>query len=276
MNMFDNNQSQEDKIKSDAKSKYGHYYYYFEQAGKELTWLEENNPAFTKKKKICIVGNGQSLKQKKAGKIIDSFDYVCRMDDFMTPSDKNKDILGSKTTHIVYSANPLLVSWAKGRMFPNVDHKIILLPSDQFTSMQAWLYYFCQKNGYLFDSVPFIKLLLLERLGIEDIEQQQIWKELNSSDLYDTKKDYTMVPQYVCQEIAAKTVGYPSVGISTIFYFKNVLNYDVSVIGLDFEDNNICELVTREDRTPLHEQINYDEEAIVFDGWVENGEVELL
>lgn len=276
MNMSDSNPSKEDRIKAEAQLKYGNYFYYFEQAGKELLWLEENSPAFTQKKKVCIVGNNHSLKYKKAGKLIDSFDYVCRMDDFMTPSEKNEAIIGSKTTHIVYSGNPLLVSWAKGRTFPDVENKIILLPSDQFISMQAWLYYFCQKNGYLLDSAPFMKLLLLERLGVENAEQQKIWKELNSGDLYDTNQDYTVVPQYICNEIATKTVGYPSVGISTIYYFKNILNYDVSVIGLDFQDNNICELITRQDKTPLHEQINYDEEAILFDSWVQSGEIDLL
>jgi len=276
MNMFENYKTDQDRINAEAKTKYGNYFNYFKQAGSELMWIEKNSPIFTEKKKICIVGNNHSLKHKNAGELIDSFDYVCRMDDFMTPSEKNKKILGSKTTHVVYSASPLLISWAKGRMFPNVENKIILLPSDQFTSMQAWLYYFCEKNGYLFDSVRFIKLLLLERLGIENIEEQKIWKDLKSSDLYDTNQDFTMVPSYVSNEIATKTVGYPSVGISTIYYFKNVLNYDVSVIGLDFQDNNICELVTRQDKSPLHEQINYEEEAIVFDSWAEKGLINVL
>jgi hypothetical protein len=275
MNMFQEEQSKEDKIKLEAKAKYGVHFNFFEQAGKELNWLEENNPTFAKKNKVCIIGNGLSLLSKKAGEAIDKFDYVCRVDDFVTPVEKTKFILGSKTTHVVHGASPLASAWSKGRVLPRVSN-ILLIPADQFTSMQAWLYYFCGKNGSLFDSTPLIKLLLLERLGIENIEQQDIWKNINSHDLYDTNQNWNFVSLALCREIANKTVEYPSVGISTIFYFRYILNWDVSVIGFDFEDKHICEELTKDIKAPMHEKIDYTEESVVFDEWVGNKIIKLL
>jgi len=273
--MFEEDEKQRE-ILSQAKLKYGKYFAYFKQAGYELSWIEENHEKFTEKKNICIVGNGHSLLGRKSGSIIDSFDCVCRFSDCVIPNENNQEILGSKTTHVTYDADPLAQDWSKGRLFEDVENKIILLQSDQYKSMLAWLYYFSQKNGSLYDSARLIKMLIIERLGIEDINDQKIWKSLSSYDLYDTKQDWTLVPNYISIEIADKTVAYPSLGMSTIFYFKEVLNYNVSVIGCDFEDKHICTSLTEDKKAPLHERIYYDEEALVFDYWVEKGEIELL
>lgn len=255
---------------SDAKMKYGSKFDFFKSAGKEVQWMLENHELWNKKD-ILIVGNGESLASLKLGAKIDEFDEVCRFDDFVDVKG-HEEILGTKTTHFVHSCNPIAPPWSKARIYPDIKNKTILLPANQFISLQAWAYYFADRDGYLFDSVQTIKLILLERMGIE-IADQEIWDSLSSSDLYHTKEGWNFVPQYVSNKIAQKTVEYPSAGISTISYFKDVLNYRVHTVGIDFDDSHICEKLTSYKKGPLHELIDYDAELSVFEDWVAKGEV---
>lgn len=264
------NTEEQEHIKKEAKEKYGQHYDFFKKAGDEINNIIGFNSAY-KQEDILIVGSGASLCAKEQGDLIDVFDNVCRIDSFVHP-EGNEEYLGSKTTHIIYSGNPLLPPWAKSREYPSVKNKILLLPPSQFISMQAWAYYFAEKNGYLFDSVQAMKIILLERLGME-FDDQDIWKSMSSKDLYDTKNNWTIAPQYISNEIAERTVEYPSAEISTISYFKDVLNYKVHTIGMDFDNSHVCEHLTSYDKGPLHELIELDKETILFDEWVDRGEV---
>ena len=54
-----------------------------------------------KTKKVCVIGNGPSVTEKKIGDLIDKFDVVIRVNNFIT---KNyEEYVGSKTTYAVIS-----------------------------------------------------------------------------------------------------------------------------------------------------------------------------
>jgi hypothetical protein len=222
---------------------------------------------------ICIVGNSASVKGKGLGAKINEFNNVCRINDWVING--FQEDVGTKITHWVSGVGKQIPSWSKGRALGG-KYTILLWPYQMFSNWSSY----CEKNhgtdGSFFEAVPRVKQEVLRRLGYK-LSDFSIWKDNDSSDIYDTRDNITFVPHYVCQKIARSTVAYPTTGLATIAYFKFVLHYNVYTIGFDFflknkdhywdgEEGNACDI----------EFHDLEAEKAVYDSWISEGLIKEL
>lgn len=179
---------------------------------------------------ICIIGNSASVIGKGKGGIIDGFENVCRLNDWVV-NGYQKDI-GSKITHWVSGIGRQIPKWSRNRSLKN-KYTILLWPYGVFGMWENFAKKNHQTDGSLFEAVPHIKKELLRRLGYP-LDEYSIWKDNNSADLYDTRDNITFVSKDVSERIAVNTVAYPTTGLATIAYFKFILGYNVYTTGFDF------------------------------------------
>lgn len=259
------------ELENEARLKFGVDHDFYRQAGKEMNRIYENRP---QGRDIIVVGNSSSLLSQKKGEIIDSFPNICRINDWVVRDlDHVKDVwehTGSLITHWVSGIGSQIPSWSRGRSLKN-KQTIFLLPADAYQRLRAWSFYYNGVNSSMFATVPYMKMTFCERLGYE-LHNQPIWKDIYSSDLYDTKNNVTFVPEYISREIAENTVDYPSTGISTIAYFKFILNMNVYTIGFDFFLKNNLHYYDDQELSTWHGSLHeFDGEAKVYKDWLDQG-----
>ncbi len=259
------------KLENEARLKFGTNHDFFRQAGKEMCDIYNNRP---KGRDIIIVGNSSSLLNEKKGEIIDSFPNICRINDWIVRGLKHiKDVheyTGSLITHWVSGIGSQIPAWSQNRTLKN-KKTIFILPPDAFQRLRAWSFYYNGVNPSMFSTVPYMKMTFCERLGYQ-LDKQPIWKDVYSNDLYDTKDNVTFVPEYISKEIAENTVDYPSTGISTIAYFKFVLNMNVYTIGFDFFSKNTRHYYDPDKLSTWHGSLHeFGEEAKVYKDWLNQG-----
>lgn len=225
------------------------------------------------RKNICIVGNSAKILGQGMGRVIDSFDNVCRLNDWVVRG-YQKDV-GSKLTHWVTGTGQQIPRWSKRRSFKN-KQVIILWPEPLFNTWMKYGKQDLHTDGSLAGVAPILKLLTLQRLGYAPSEDV-IWNDNDSEDLYDTKEGVHLVPHYITKRIAEKTkVAYPSTGLATIAYFKFILKYNVYTIGFDFfqesndhywdKNGNQCKVQFHD----LKDELN------TYNEWVDNGVITKL
>ncbi len=148
------------------------------------------------------------------------------------------------------------------------------------SSNVSQLVFLCSKefntDGSLFQATPHVKKEVLRRLGY-DLNEYSIWKDNDTSDIYDTRENITFVPHYVCKKIAENTVAYPTTGLATIAYFKFVLKYNVSTIGFDFFLENKDHYWDGNKGNPLKIEFHdLQKEKVVYDRMIEEGLIKEL
>jgi len=208
-------------------------------------------------KTICIVGNSPNLKGKGLGSLIDRFDNVCRVNDWVT-KDYEKDV-GTKTTHWVTGCGRQIPRWSKNR---NIADKnvIAIFPKGILnryarTGRAAYSKRRCHKNwGY-------------SKNG------KQIWKTIDG-DFFNTVKNVTIVSSSNLDLIQKETVPYYSTGIAAIAYFVFVMGYEVHTIGFDFYQSSSTHYWGK--ATKRSRRHNFKKEAEIYKRWIDEGKIKLL
>ena len=222
---------------------------------------------------VCIVGNSASIRGKGLGAKIDEFENVCRINDWGV-NGYQKDV-GTKITHWVSGVGKQIPSWSKGRSLKD-KYTIILWPHQMFSNWSSYAEKQHNTDGSLFQAGPYIKKEILGRLGYK-LSEYSIWKDNDTSDIYDTRENITFVPHYISKKIAENTVAYPTTGLATIAYFKFVLKYNVYTIGFDFFLENKDHYWDNNNGNPLKIEFHdLEKEKAVYDRMLEEGLIKEL